>query len=261
MSPTMPLLYSMKARQPRGWTRLEASAKESLAKAAEQAALPTGLCASLLVQAPPKAVAGETFTVRATALDAKGVPAVLWKGRVELRSTDPPVRWAHSDAEGATVEMYPLPGRPMAYPENLSEEIMTETRISPRAIQLLDGLGTLSLSKRLDCFVAPLLAMTSKNMTVHEIPTLNAALNATATVLISAGFVFIKQKKIKAVFVESSVPHDTIERISRDAGVKIGGELFSDAMGTPGQIEHGYDLGTYEGMIKHNLTTIVEALK
>jgi len=28
------------------------------------------------------------------------------------------------------------------------------------AIQSLDGLGTLSLSKRLDCFVAPLLAMT-----------------------------------------------------------------------------------------------------
>ena len=72
---------------------------------------------------------------------------------------------------------------------------------------------------------------------------------------------FIKQKKIKAVFVESSVPHDTIERISKDAGVKIGGELFSDAMGTPGQIENGYDLGTYEGMIKHNLTTIVDALK
>lgn len=29
-------------------------------------------------------------------------------------------------------------------------------------------------------------------MTVHDIPTLNAALNATATVLITAGFVFIK---------------------------------------------------------------------
>jgi manganese/zinc/iron transport system substrate-binding protein len=43
--------------------------------------------------------------------------------------------------------------------------------------------------------------------------------------------------------------------------VKVGGELFSDAMGTPGQMENGYDLGTYEGMIKHNLTTIVEALK
>jgi manganese/zinc/iron transport system substrate-binding protein len=72
---------------------------------------------------------------------------------------------------------------------------------------------------------------------------------------------FIKQKKVKAVFVETSVPHHTIERISKDTGVKIGGELFSDAMGTPGQLENGYDLGTYEGMIKHNMTTIVEALK
>ena len=72
---------------------------------------------------------------------------------------------------------------------------------------------------------------------------------------------FIKQKKVKAVFVEISVPHQTIERISKDTGVKIGGELFSDAMGTPGQMENGYDLGTYEGMIKHNMTTIVDALK
>ena len=72
---------------------------------------------------------------------------------------------------------------------------------------------------------------------------------------------FIRQKGIKAVFVESSVPHNTIERISSDTGAKIGGELFSDAMGTAGQIENSYDLGTYEGMIKHNLTTIVEALK
>ncbi|MEW6306647.1 MAG: zinc ABC transporter substrate-binding protein [Verrucomicrobiota bacterium] len=72
---------------------------------------------------------------------------------------------------------------------------------------------------------------------------------------------FIKQNSVKAIFVESSVSPAAIERISKDAGVRIGGELFSDAMGTPGQIEHGYDLGTYEGMIKHNLTTIVNALK
>lgn len=72
---------------------------------------------------------------------------------------------------------------------------------------------------------------------------------------------FVKEKKIRAVFVESSVPHATIERISKDAGVKIGGELFSDAMGAPGQMEEGYDLGTYEGMIKHNLNTIVNALR
>jgi manganese/zinc/iron transport system substrate-binding protein len=72
---------------------------------------------------------------------------------------------------------------------------------------------------------------------------------------------FIKKNHVKAIFIESSVSPATIQRIAKDAGVKIGGELFSDAMGTPGQMEHGYDLGTYEGMIKHNLTTIVEALK
>ena len=72
---------------------------------------------------------------------------------------------------------------------------------------------------------------------------------------------FIKARGIKAIFVESSVSPAAIQRISRDAGVKIGGELFSDAMGTPGQIENGYDLGTYEGMIRHNLDTIVNALK
>lgn len=72
---------------------------------------------------------------------------------------------------------------------------------------------------------------------------------------------FIKAQKVRAVFVESSVPHGTIERISRDAGVKIGGELFSDALGTPGEKQDGYDLGTYEGMIRHNMNLIVEALK
>lgn len=72
---------------------------------------------------------------------------------------------------------------------------------------------------------------------------------------------FIKKNGVKAIFVESSVPPQAIKRISEDAGVKIGGELFSDAMGAAGQIENGYDLGTYEGMIKHNVNTIVNALK
>ena len=35
----------------------------------------------------------------------------------------------------------------------------------------------------------------------------------------------------------------------------IGGELFSDAMGTPGTYE-----GTYIGMMDHNVTTLVRAL-
>jgi manganese/zinc/iron transport system substrate-binding protein len=72
---------------------------------------------------------------------------------------------------------------------------------------------------------------------------------------------FIKSTGVKAVFVESSVSPAAIQRISSDAGVVIGGELFSDAMGTPGKIENGYDVGTYEGMIKHNLDIIIKALR
>lgn len=76
---------------------------------------------------------------------------------------------------------------------------------------------------------------------------------------------FIKERKIPALFVESSVPHATIECISQDAGAKIGGELFSDACGLPGKMVtvngETYDLGTYTGWVKHNINTVVEALK
>ena len=76
---------------------------------------------------------------------------------------------------------------------------------------------------------------------------------------------FIKQKKIKAIFVESSVTPAAIERVSKDANVKIGGELFSDACGKVGDIHeaHGekYDVGTFVGMLKHNINTVVDALK
>lgn len=75
---------------------------------------------------------------------------------------------------------------------------------------------------------------------------------------------FIRENSVRAVFVESSVSPRLIERISADSGARLGGELFSDAMGTPGDTEtrHGetYDLGTYEGMFKHNMNTIVDAL-
>ena len=76
---------------------------------------------------------------------------------------------------------------------------------------------------------------------------------------------FIKSKKVKAIFVESSVPKATIERISQDSGAKVGGELYSDALGAPGTkvTAHGetYDEGTYIGMLKHNINTAVDALK
>ncbi|MFZ5818067.1 MAG: metal ABC transporter solute-binding protein, Zn/Mn family [Bacillota bacterium] len=68
-------------------------------------------------------------------------------------------------------------------------------------------------------------------------------------------------RKVKAVFVESSVPKRSIEALVQGAGarghrVSIGGELFSDAMGAEGTPE-----GTYIGMVRHNVDTIVKALR
>ncbi len=70
----------------------------------------------------------------------------------------------------------------------------------------------------------------------------------------------IVRKKVKAVFVESSVPRKNIEALvdgarSRDHDVAIGGELFSDAMGAEGTYE-----GTYIGMLDHNITLVTRAL-
>lgn len=76
---------------------------------------------------------------------------------------------------------------------------------------------------------------------------------------------FIKREKVPAIFVESSVPHATIERVSRDSGARVGGELFSDALGAPGDVRTAggetYDVGTWTGMFKHNVNTIVAALQ
>ena len=71
---------------------------------------------------------------------------------------------------------------------------------------------------------------------------------------------FIATRRIPAVFVESSIPRRTIEAVqeavrARGFDVQIGGSLFSDAMGNPGTPE-----GTYQGMVRHNIDTIVGAL-
>jgi len=71
---------------------------------------------------------------------------------------------------------------------------------------------------------------------------------------------FIVARKIKAVFVETSVSDRNIRALIEGAAAQqheliIGGSLFSDAMGLPNSYE-----GTYIGMIDHNITTISSAL-
>jgi manganese/zinc/iron transport system substrate-binding protein len=71
---------------------------------------------------------------------------------------------------------------------------------------------------------------------------------------------FIAERRIPAIFVESSVSSKSLEAVkaavkSKGFDVEIGGELFSDAMGSAGTPE-----GTYIGMVRHNIDTIVKGL-
>jgi manganese/zinc/iron transport system substrate-binding protein len=70
----------------------------------------------------------------------------------------------------------------------------------------------------------------------------------------------IARRRIPAIFVESSISRRTVEALqaavrSRGFDVRIGGSLYSDAMGDGGTPE-----GTYVGMVRHNVNTIVGAL-
>lgn len=70
----------------------------------------------------------------------------------------------------------------------------------------------------------------------------------------------IAERRIPAVFVETSVADKNVRALvegaeARGHSVRIGGELYSDAMGPAGTYE-----GTYIGMIDHNVTTIARAL-
>ena len=69
------------------------------------------------------------------------------------------------------------------------------------------------------------------------------------------------KRKVKAVFVESSISGKNIQALiegaeSRGHHVELGGELYSDALG-----KDGTPAGKYLGMVRHNIDTIVKALK
>ena len=71
----------------------------------------------------------------------------------------------------------------------------------------------------------------------------------------------VVDRKVPAVFIESSVPRRSIEAVqaavkSRGHEATIGGQLFSDSLGAAGS-----PAGTYPGMVRANVNTIVNALR
>jgi manganese/zinc/iron transport system substrate-binding protein len=72
---------------------------------------------------------------------------------------------------------------------------------------------------------------------------------------------FVVERRIPALFIESSVSPKGIEAVreavrSRGFDVSIGGTLYGDALGDPAT-----PAGTYAGMIRHNIDTIVSTLQ
>ncbi len=66
----------------------------------------------------------------------------------------------------------------------------------------------------------------------------------------------IKREHVKAVFFESIENPKVIAEITKESGAVLGGKLYADGLG-----EENGDAATYEGMFKHNVLTIVNALK
>ncbi len=94
---------------------------------------------------------------------------------------------------------------------------------------------------------------------VHGLQGINTATEA-GTADVQGLAQFIAERRIPAIFVESSIPRRNVEAVqaavrARGFETVIGGELYSDAMGNPGTPQ-----GTYTGMVRHNIDTIVGAL-
>ncbi|MBT3295309.1 MAG: zinc ABC transporter solute-binding protein [Verrucomicrobia bacterium] len=65
----------------------------------------------------------------------------------------------------------------------------------------------------------------------------------------------VRDFKVPAIFVETSVNPKMIRQIAEEAGVRVGGELYSDAMGEAGSAGE-----TYLGMMRENTLQVVTAL-
>ncbi len=66
----------------------------------------------------------------------------------------------------------------------------------------------------------------------------------------------IREQDIQAVFVENISNPRLIEQIARETGLRVGGQLYSDALSSSDQ-----PAATYVDMMQYNISTLVSALK
>ncbi len=69
----------------------------------------------------------------------------------------------------------------------------------------------------------------------------------------------VRDKGIKALFIETSVNNtlnEIVKKVAAQGNAKIGGSLFSDSLGEPGT-----PTGDYIGVVKHNVSAMVQAMR
>lgn len=64
----------------------------------------------------------------------------------------------------------------------------------------------------------------------------------------------IKSRGVKSIFLENIENPRAIQQISTETGAKVGGELYADGLGAD-------EATTYDSMMRHNVSTIVDGLK
>ena len=77
---------------------------------------------------------------------------------------------------------------------------------------------------------------------------------------------FIRKRKVKCLFIESSVNPKALREIAKETGAVIGAPLYSDAFGSAenqstGPNQKAYPHNTWEGMLVYNILTIVDGLR
>lgn len=64
----------------------------------------------------------------------------------------------------------------------------------------------------------------------------------------------IKKEGVKAIFAENIENPKVLGEITKETGAKLGGTLYADGLGST-------EAGTYDSMMRHNITVIVKALQ
>lgn len=71
---------------------------------------------------------------------------------------------------------------------------------------------------------------------------------------LAAAIKTIRDNKVAAIFPEQGVNAKYLQQLTKETGVKLGGELIADGNGTK-------DLASYEASFRHNVQTILAALR